>query len=69
MSSDNSAVPKLRSAEVIWLAASPADEASKGLNFRLVRRAKSRRLSAKKEKKPRMTDDDDRPTTGSKYRE
>jgi hypothetical protein len=65
MSSDNSAVPKLRSAEVIWLAASPADEASKGLNFRLVCRAKSRR----REKRKKTTDDDDRPTTGSKYRE
>jgi len=50
---------------VIWLAASPADEASKGLNFRLARRAKSRR----REKRKKATDDDDRPTTGSKYRE
>jgi hypothetical protein len=50
---------------VIWLAASPADEASKGLNFRLVCRAKSRR----REKRKKTTDDDDRPTTGSKYRE
>ena len=55
ISSDNSAVPKLRSAGVIWLAASPADEASKGLNIRLF-------ASRRREKKiPR--NDDDRPTT------
>ena len=56
ISSDNSAVPKLRSAGVIWLAASPADEASKGLNIRL-----STRRDVAKKKIPR--NDDDRPTT------
>ena len=55
--SDDSAVPKLRSADVIWLAASRADEASKGLNIRLL-------ASRRREKKiPRKKDDDDRPTT------
>jgi hypothetical protein len=63
MSSDNSAVPKLRSAEVIWLAASPADEASKGLNIRLSTR---RDVAKKKSRETMMTV---RRPFGSKYRE
>jgi hypothetical protein len=63
MSSDNSAVPKLRSADVIWLAASPADEASKGLNIRLVARFRTRE-KRKKKKRRRLLDD-----RLSKYRE